>query len=145
MVSNSHQQWAYYLSFLFFPISLPPLYSRQSPFMPLNQSRDLLAVLSDSHSAIQSRATFLKCTPKLDTLLLQSFNGSLFPTEWNPHPCSLAATYLISTIYCRLFYVPVLSTQGSICLFPSILQPQKSFYTLLDSLISSSFKAYLFA
>lgn len=81
VVSNSHQPWAYYFSFLFFPIPLPPLYSRQSPLVLLNQSRDLLVVLSDSRSAIQSRAAFLKCTLKLDTLLLQSFNGSLFPTE----------------------------------------------------------------
>lgn len=60
-------------------------------------------------------------------------------------PYSLAPTCLISTIYCRFFYVLVLSTQGNVCLFPSILQPQKPFYTLLDSLMSSSFKAYLFA
>lgn len=145
VVSKSQQQRALLslLPLLSDPIATSPL--QAISLMSLNQFRGLLGVLSVSHSAMQSREAFLKRTLRLGPLRLQSFNGSLFPTDQNPHPCSLAPNpshqhHLLPLVLCTLCSLN--TGKGLPC--PKHSSASKAFPPLPGQQVCSSCKASRF-
>lgn len=145
VVSKSHQPRALLPLLPLLPDAIATSLLQAVSLMSLNQFRGLLGVLSVSHSAMQYREAFLKCTLRLDPLLLQSFNGSFFPTDQNPHPLCLAPNpshqhHLLPLVLCTLCSLN--TGQGLPC--PKHSSASKAFPPLPGQQVCSSCKSPLF-